>query len=149
MKNEEKNNSYLQPSTIRKLNSIAQEKDLNYVNSEIVEFLVEFYFENRSEEMRTLLTNREGVLQTRLLGTIIEELKNLRLNVNLIEHNNKMMMEFWNHYFIMTGASTLDSTEKLISAPYQEAERLIRERIAHNKQRKLDDEMKRATFNNE
>lgn len=136
-------NLYLRPDTIEKISIIAQEKNFSY-DAEVIEYLVGNYFESRSEERQTLLADIDGLLQNRLLEAVVEDLKRLRVIVNVIDRDSKMMMEFWNHYFIMTGAKSLGSTEKLISVPFQEAEQLVRERIAHNRQKKLDKEMQRT-----
>ncbi|WP_342472402.1 hypothetical protein MHH70_01965 [Metasolibacillus sp. FSL H7-0170] len=136
----------LRPDTISKISQIARERNLKY-DAEVVEYLVTSYFENRTDERQTLLAEIDGLLQNRLLEAVVEDLRRMRVILNVVDRNSKMMMEFWNHYFIMTGAKSLGSTEKFISVPIQEAEQLVRERISHNRQKKLDKEMQRTVSN--
>ncbi|KYG92001.1 hypothetical protein A0U40_03420 [[Bacillus] sp. KCTC 13219] len=145
-KKKQKNLS-LRADTIEKIALIVQERNLKY-GAEAIEFLVDSYFENRSEERQSLLSDIDGLLQQRLLEAVVEDLNRLRLIVNVIDRDNKMMMEFWNHYFIMSGAKSLGSTDKFISVPFQEAEQLVRERIAHNRQKKIDKESKKLSTSN-
>ncbi|MCT6922825.1 hypothetical protein [Metasolibacillus sp.] len=147
LKKKQKNLS-LRPDIISKISLIAKERNLKY-DADVVEYLVSSYFENQTEERQTLLAEIDGLIQNRLLEAVVEDVKRMRVILNVIDRDNKMMMEFWNHYFIMTGAKSLGSTEKLISVPMQEANQLVRERIAHSRQKKLDQELKRSVPNNQ
>ncbi|KYG92056.1 hypothetical protein A0U40_03705 [[Bacillus] sp. KCTC 13219] len=151
MKNEQQKKKqktlYLRQDTIEKITLLVEEENFNS-DGEVIDFLVESYFESRFGG-KPLLAEIEGLLQQRLLETVIDDLKHLRATVNTIDCNTKMMMEFWNHYFLMSGANTLDSTEKIVSTPFEEAKQLVRERNAHNRQKKLEKEMEGTPTNSQ
>ncbi|WP_107841201.1 hypothetical protein [Metasolibacillus meyeri] len=144
MNNVQQKPIYFRPDISEKISLIVAENNLA-CEEEAIEFLVESYFERRLDEPQTLLGDLDGILQQRLLEAVIHDLKHLRMTVNAINSDTKMLLEFWNHYFIMSDEELLQSTEELVSAPFQKAERLVRERMAHNRQKKLDDAIKRMT----
>ncbi|UDK94873.1 hypothetical protein EYB33_00535 (plasmid) [Lysinibacillus sphaericus] len=40
----------------------------------------------------------------RVFEPLTEDLKRVRVTGNVIDRNTQMLLEFWNHYFIMTDA---------------------------------------------
>ena len=61
-----------------------------------------------------------------ILEPITEDLKRVRITGNVIDRNTQMMLEFWNHYFIMTDAKQLGSTERLKTVPFIQSEELVK-----------------------
>lgn len=77
------------------------------------------------------------------LSPLKNDLNRIRIAANIIDKHVQMILEFWNHYFVIHEFKALGTTEKLKTNELREAEELIMKRIAHNRQRKLDSETKR------
>ncbi|MFB2514948.1 hypothetical protein [Lysinibacillus sp. OTC-L20] len=145
-----KKNFWLTDSTILKLEQLANEKNLTLGG--VIEYLIETLYAHETSQNQALLAEVEAMMHKHLhsiLEPITEDLKRVRVTGNVIDRNTQMMLEFWNHYFIMTDAKELGSTERLKTAPYKQAEELIKSRIAHNRQKKIDQETKRALSDNQ
>lgn len=145
-----KKNFWLTDSTILKLEQLATEKNLTLGG--VIEYLIETLYAHETSQNQALLTEVEAMMHKylhNLLEPITEDLKRVRVTGNVIDRNTQMMLEFWNHYFIMTDAKQLGSTERLKTVPYIQAEELIKSRIAHNRQKKIDQETKRALSDNQ
>lgn len=149
MSNENKKqqkNLFLTESTIKKIEQLKKDRKLSS-HGAVIEYLVDSYFANESSQNQTLLTEIDAIMfqhLQRVFDPLTEDLKRVRVTSNVIDRNTQMMLEFWNHYFIMTDAKQLGSTDKYKTVPFEEAEGLIKDRIAHNRQKKIDRETKRA-----
>ncbi|WP_144787812.1 hypothetical protein [Lysinibacillus fusiformis] len=144
-------NLFLTESTINKIEQIKTDKKLSS-HGAVVEYLVDSYFANESSQNQALLGEIDAIMYRHLQGILeplTEDLKRVRVTGNVIDRNTQMMLEFWNHYFIMTDAKQLGSTDKYKTVPFEEAEELIKDRIAHNRQKKIDRETKRALSENQ
>ncbi|MEK4122311.1 hypothetical protein [Lysinibacillus sp. FSL K6-0102] len=154
MSNENKKqqkNLFLTESTIKKIEQLKKDRKLSS-HGAVIEYLVDSYFANESSQNQTLLTEIDAIMLQhlqRLLEPLTEDLKRVRVTSNVIDRNTQMMLEFWNHYFIMTDAKQLGSTDRLKTVPFNQAEELIKNRIAHNRQKKIDQETKRALPDNQ
>ncbi|MFW7188354.1 hypothetical protein [Lysinibacillus sp. BNK-21] len=154
MSNENKKqqkNLFLTESTIKKIEQLKKDRKLSS-HGAVIEYLVDSYFANESSQNQTLLTEIDAIMLQhlqRLLEPLTEDLKRVRVTSNVIDRNTQMMLEFWNHYFIMTEAKQLGSTDRLKTVPFNQAEELIKNRIAHNRQKKIDQETKRALPDNQ
>ncbi|EFI66368.1 hypothetical protein BFZC1_22367 [Lysinibacillus fusiformis ZC1] len=154
MSNENKKqqkNLFLTESTIKKIEQLKKDRKLSS-HGAVIEYLVDSYFANESSQNQTLLTEIDAIMLQhlqRLLEPLTENLKRVRVTSNVIDRNTQMMLEFWNHYFIMTDAKQLGSTDRLKTVPFNQAEELIKNRIAHNRQKKIDQETKRALPDNQ
>ena len=154
MSNENKKqqkNLFLTESTIKKIEQLKKDRKLSS-HGAVIEYLVDSYFANESSQNQKLLTEIDAIMLQhlqRLLEPLTEDFKRVRVTSNVIDRNTQMMLEFWNHYFIMTDAKKLGSTDKFKTVPFEEAEELIKGRIAHNRQKKIDRETKRALPDNQ
>lgn len=154
MSNENKKqqkNLFLTESTIKKIEQLKKDRKLSS-HGAVIEYLVDSYFANESSQNQTLLTEIDAIMLQhlqRLLEPLTEDLKRVRVTSNVIDRNTQMMLEFWNHYFIMTDAKQLGSTDRLKTVPFNQAEELIKNRIAHNRQKKMNQETKRALPDNQ
>ncbi|MEY2366384.1 hypothetical protein R6U76_10515 [Lysinibacillus capsici] len=145
-----KKNFWLTDSTILKLEELATEKNLTLGG--VIEYLIETLYAHETSQNQALLTEVEEMMHKHLhsiLEPITEDLKRVRITGNVIDRNTQMMLEFWNHYFIMTDAKQLGSTDRLKTVPFIQAEELVKNRIAHNRQKKIDHETKRALSDNQ
>lgn len=145
-----KKNFWLTDSTILKLEQLATDKNLTLGG--VIEYLIETLFAHETSQNQALLTEVEAMMQKHLqsiLEPLTDDLKRVRVTGNVIDRNTQMMLEFWNHYFIMTDAKQLGSTDKYKTVPFEEAEEVIKNRIAHNRQKKIDRETKRALSDNQ
>ncbi len=154
MSNENKKqqkNLFLTESTIKKIEQLKIDRKLSS-HGAVIEYLVDSYFANESSQNQALLTEIDAIMYRHLQGILEplkEDLKRLRVTGNVIDRNTQMMLEFWNHYFIMTDAKQLGSTDKYKTVPFEEAEEVIKDRIAHNRQKKIDRETKRTLSENQ
>lgn len=131
----------LSNDTREKIKMIAQEKKMSH--AEVIEHMVDKYFENRSEEYKALMKSIEELLNKVLdekLETLKQDVKQIRVIANVIDRNTQMMLEFWNHYFIANEFKMFATTETYRAEELNIAEQLVKKRIAHNRQRKLDRE---------
>ncbi|MBL3729694.1 hypothetical protein JIN86_08770 [Lysinibacillus sp. HST-98] len=145
-----KKNFWLTDSTILKLEQLANEKNLTLGG--VIEHLIETLYAHETSQNQALLAEVEAMMHKHLhsiLEPITEDLKRVRITGNVIDRNTQMMLEFWNHYFIITDAKQLGSTDRLKTVPFNQAEELIKNRIAHNRQKKIDQETKRALPDNQ
>ncbi|MEG0475980.1 MAG: hypothetical protein RR548_09810 [Carnobacterium sp.] len=137
--------TYLLPKdTVTKIEQFSAEKNLTYGGA--LSYFVDAYYENQSKENQMLLATIDTVLQKsmeNMMQPMLEDLKRIRVTGNVVDRNTQMMLEFWNHYFVMSNAKALGSTEKYKTTPLIEAEVLIKQRISHNRQKKIDWEAKR------
>lgn len=154
MSNENKKqqkNLFLTESTIKKIEQLKKDRKLTS-HGAVIEYLVDSYFANESAQNKVLLAEIDEMIVQhiqRVFEPLTEDLKRIRVTGNVIDRNTQMMLEFWNHYFIMTDAKQLGSTGRLKTVPYKQAEELIKNRIAHNRQKKIDQETKRALSDNQ
>ncbi|MFY2307156.1 hypothetical protein ACOSZE_06815 [Lysinibacillus fusiformis] len=154
MSNENKKqqkNLFLTESTIKKIEQLKIDRKLSS-HGAVIEYLVDSYFANESSQNQALLTEIDAIMfqhLQRVFEPLTEDLKRVRVTGNVIDRNTQMMLEFWNHYFIMTDAKQLGSTDKYKTMPFEEAEELIKDRIAHNRQKKIDRKTKRALSDNQ
>ncbi len=154
MSNENKKqqkNLFLTESTIKKIEQLKIDRKLSS-HGAVIEYLVDSYFATESSQNQALLTEIDAMMYQhlqRIFEPITEDLKRVRVTGNVIDRNTQMMLEFWNHYFIMTDAKQLGSTDKYKTVPFEEAEELIKDRIAHNRQKKIDRETKRTLSDNQ
>lgn len=117
----------LSADTILKLESMANEENVSL--SSIVERAVNDYYEKtniESQEVKEMLSNME------------KELRRIRIIGNGIDRDTKMLLEFWNHYFVVNEFNELATTEKYKTKELIEAEELISKRIVKDRQRRLD-----------
>ncbi|MFI2128725.1 hypothetical protein ACH434_01590 [Lysinibacillus fusiformis] len=144
-------NLFLTESTIKKIEQLKIDRKLSS-HGAVIEYLVDSYFANESSQNQALLTEIDAIMfqhLQRVVEPLTEDLKRVRVTGNVIDRNTQMMLEFWNHYFIMTDAKQLGSTDKYKTVPFEEAEELIKDRIAHNRQKKIDRKTKRALSDNQ
>lgn len=134
----------LAPDTINKLEQLSNEFQLAF--GATIDKVVALYFENRTEQHEVLVESIKGGME-QILRPMLEDLNRVRVTSNVIDRNTQMMIEFWNHYFVMSAHKTLGSTDKFKTVPVIEAEQLIKDRISHNRQKKLDWEAKRQKNN--
>lgn len=119
----------LSEKTVTRIEMIANEKSESY--SSVVEKAVEHYYKNMTEEERELEI---------ILKNILEELKTLRVIGNVINKDTNIMLEFWNHFFVVNDYKQLITTEKYKTKELHEAEQLINERIIKKRNKKLNRE---------
>ncbi|MEY2373359.1 hypothetical protein [Lysinibacillus capsici] len=154
MSNENKKqqkNLFLTESTIKKIEQLKKDRKLTS-HGAVIEYLVDSYFANESAQNKVLLAEIDEIIVQhvqRVFEPLNEDLKRIRVTGNVIDRNTQMMLEFWNHYFIMTDAKKLGSTDKFKTVPFEEAEELVKGRIAHNRQKKIDRETKRVLSDNQ
>lgn len=135
----------LSERTLNQLGELKKRSGENYKNNTtIIEYAVEQLYEKEHVQDELLMSEIENLLETKIKNQLLPILNRLVVIGNVLDRNNQMQMEFWNHYFIVTDGKTLGSTEKFKTKPFEEAEDLIKERIGHNRQKKLDWEMKRS-----
>lgn len=133
-------NILLTEDVVQKLVDLAAEKNLTFGG--VVEYLVVAHEEHRSAENEQLLTTMDTMIKKNLQDLLMDDVKRIRITANVIDRHTQMMLEFWNHYFIMTDAKSLGSTQRYKTIPFEEAEALVKERVAHNRQKKLDAEVR-------
>lgn len=123
---------------ITKIEQLAIEKKISHTAA--IEYMIGYYFENRSKQQNELI---------RMILEMKEDLKRIRVTGNVIDRDTKMMLEFWNHHFVVNDFKELATTEKYKTEELKEAETLVKKRIAHNRQRKIDWENKRRKVSNQ
>lgn len=134
-------NILLREDVVQKLVDLAAEKNLTFGG--VVEYLVVVHEEHRSTENEKLLATMDTMIKKNLQELLMDDVKRIRITANVVDRSTQMMLEFWNHYFIVTDAKTLGSTQRYKTIPFEEAEVLVKERIAHNRQKKLDAEVRK------
>ncbi|GLY11965.1 hypothetical protein [Pseudobacillus badius] len=130
--------------TIKKIQVLAKEQGLNYTTA--IEFAINKYFEERHEDNIALINSIDKLIENKLnekLNSLRNDLNRVRIATNIIDKHVQMMLEFWNHYFVIHDFKKLGTTEQYKTKELIEAEELIIKRIAYNRQRKLDHESKR------
>ncbi|MEK4031289.1 hypothetical protein MKZ02_22560 [Pseudobacillus sp. FSL P4-0506] len=130
--------------TVDKILTLANEKNISQTSA--IELAMDRYFEDRHEERISLIESIDSLVERHLeekLTPLKNDLNRVRIAANIIDKHVQMILEFWNHYFVIHEFKALGTTEKLKTNELQEAEELIMKRIAHNRQRKLDSETKR------
>ena len=131
---------------LKHLKVLASEMKMS--QGEVIEYFIEKNIKGRSEEHK-LLKDTISTLFKEELSPVISDLNRIRVASNVIDRNVQMTMEFWNHYFLVNDFKALGTIEKIKTGLFREAEVHIQERIAHNRQRKLDWESKRKQKDNE
>ncbi|MFD1707548.1 hypothetical protein ACFSCZ_12520 [Siminovitchia sediminis] len=140
----------LTSDTVQKIEQLSFEENTSQANA--IEIMVQQFFENREKERVALLEAIEKLVDQKLIENLSgmqEDLKRIRVTGNVIDRNVQMQLEFWNHYFIVNEFKELATTEKYKTEELTEAEVVVKNRIAHNRQRKLDWESKRKKDNNQ
>lgn len=134
----------LSTDTVEKIELLSKEKKLTYGGT--IELIVDAYFESRTEKHKVLMESLDVLLEKKFddkLAGVLEGLNRVRVASNVIDRNVQMELEFWNHYFVVNNAKALGSTEKHKTIQLSEAEELVKNRIRHNRQKKIDWENKR------
>ncbi|QNK89102.1 hypothetical protein H7992_05095 [Sporosarcina sp. resist] len=134
----------LSKKTIGKIQDYSKEENMS--NAAVIEYAVKQLFENRTEEHKVLIDSLDMLLEKKFddkLAGVLEGLNRVRVASNVIDRNVQMGLEFWNHYFVVNNAKALGSTDKHKTVQVIEAEELIKKRIGHNRQKKIDWENKR------
>lgn len=126
----------LNHKTVERIEQIAIEKNMTRTNA--IEYMIESYFENRSEEHQALMNSIEERLNKILDERVAEDLKRTRVIANVIDNNTQMMMEFWNHYFLVNDFKELGTTEKYKAEELKVAEQLVKKRIAERRRLKFE-----------
>lgn len=125
----------LNEKSIEKVKSLSKEK--NITNTDALELMIGSYFADRTEEHHMLKEELDSLLK-RELKELDAKLERVRVSANLIDRHTQMQLEFWNHYFAANNFKHFGSTELHKMEELTEAEAIVRNRIAHNRQRKLD-----------
>jgi hypothetical protein len=123
-----------------KIKQIAEEKKCSEVNA--ITIVVDDYMQQKGEQQSALLDAISQLMDEKL-GEIKESLHRLQVTGNVIDRDTKMILEFWNHYFVVNKFKHFISTEKFKTDEVKEAEALIKERISKHRQRKLEWEQKK------
>lgn len=138
----------LSERTLEQLGELKKRSGENYKNNTaIIEYAIKQLYEKEHSQHELLITDIDELVDLKFKEQLLPYLNRLVVIGNVLDRNIQMQMEFWNHYFIMTDAKQLGSTEKLKTKPFEEGEALIKERIGHNRQKKIDRDNKR--INNE
>jgi len=140
MADKKRKNLSLEVDTINKIKALST--DENKSESAMVDKAIERYFMGRDEEHNVLVETLSKIFDEKL-KILIEDLKRVKVTGNVIDRDTKMMMEFWNHYFVANEFNMFITTEQHKTKEFSEAESLIKKRISENRQRKLDWEEKR------
>lgn len=128
MTNVKKGSYYrLSNDTKEKIKMLAQEKKMSHADA--IEYMVESFFENRSEEHKAL---------DEKLKTLIEDMERMRVIANVIDRNTQMMLEFWNHYFIANEFKMFATTDMYKAEELNIAEQIVKKRIAERRQLKYE-----------
>lgn len=135
----------LRKDIIQKIEQLAAEEKCSH--GDAIELMVNKYFENKDKKHQALMEDMSNLLDEKL-NEMKEDLKRIRITSNVIDRDTKMMLEFWNHYFVVNDFKELGTTDKFKTEEFKEAEALIKKRIAHHHQKKLDREMKRKKVTN-
>lgn len=106
---------------------IADERKISQAHA--IEWLTDEYIRSKAEKESETM---------KLLLELKEDVRRVRAASNVIDRNTQMQIEFWNHYFIVNKFKMLGSTEKYKAEELTEAEELVKKRIAHLRQKKLD-----------
>lgn len=117
-------------------------REMKMSQGEVIEYFIEKNIKGRSEEHKLLKDTISALLKEEL-SPVISDLNRIRVTSNVVDRNVQMAMEFWNHYFLVNDFKALGTTEMLKTELFIEGEVLIKNRIAHYRQRKLDLESKR------
>ncbi|WP_107942667.1 hypothetical protein [Metasolibacillus fluoroglycofenilyticus] len=133
--------------TLQQLEELKHRDGGSYTS--ILESAVEQLYLKTYTQNEMLLGEIERLLDVKMSELLMPDLKRLIVIGNVLDRNIQMQMEFWNHEFVMSAAKGLGSTDKHLSAPFREAQELIKQRIAHNRQKKLDKEAKRVSSSNQ
>lgn len=120
---------------VDKIEQLAKEKNMSYTAA--LELMIDSYFVDRTEEFHILTESWDG-LMSKKMSELDAKLEKIRITSNVIDRHTQMSMEFWNHYFAANQFKQLGSTELYRTEELKEAEMIVRNRIAHNRQKKLD-----------
>lgn len=124
-------------------NTIKKEADDNGISQgEVIRLAVNNYVGMKSEEYSEMKTMMEEVLEIVLdnkLAKIKEDVNKIRIASNKIDNSTQLNTEFLNHWFTLHN----DSDEVVHTGRYKTMEikfleQLIKDRISHNRQRKID-----------
>lgn len=137
---------HITQNQLDKIKELSSEKNISY--SQVVGLAIDHLYKNKEQEYH-LMKNMFSELIDEKLSHLHEVLNKVWVTGNVIDKNTKMEQEFWNHYFLVEEPDVLGSTEKYKSEQLIEAEKLIKDRIAHNRQRKLEWEEKRKKVSTE
>ena len=135
MADKKRKNLSLEVDTIKKIKALSM--DENKSESAIVDKAIELYYMDRDKEHNVLIETLSQIFDEKL-KVIIDDLKRVKVTGNVIDRDTKMMMEFWNHYFVATEFNMFVTTEQHKTKELSVAEALIKKRISENRQRKLD-----------
>lgn len=130
----------LKRNTIERILNYAEQE--NMTESSVVDLAVEQFLKDKEVEHALLVKTIANVLDQKL-EPFKEDLNRIRVTSNVIDRDTKMMLEFWNHYFVVNEFNMLATTEEHKTNELKQAENLIKKRISENRQRKLDWESKR------
>lgn len=140
MTNVKKGSYYrLSNDTKEKIKMLAQEKKMSHADA--IEYMVESFFENRSEEHKALMQSIEERLNKVIdekLKTLIEDMERMRVIANVIDRNTQMMLEFWNHYFIANEFKMFVTTDMYKAEELNIAEQIVKKRIDERRQLKYE-----------
>lgn len=134
----------LSEGTLSKIKAVEVERNCNQTAA--LEHIVNQYYADRVEQHHMMMVLFDELLERKLnekLEQIKEDTKRIRIAANVSDRNIQMMMEFWNHYFIVNDFKTLGTTDKIKTDELKEAETLISKRISESRQKKIDSQNKR------
>ncbi|WP_121639557.1 hypothetical protein [Virgibacillus sp. Bac330] len=126
--------------TKNKIKQIAEENKCSEVNA--ITRVIDIYIQQK-EEQQSVLLDAVSQLMDEKLGELKESLHRLQVTGNVIDRDTKMILEFWNHYFVVNKFQNFISTEKFKTDEVKEAETLIKDRISKHRQRRLEWEQKK------
>lgn len=130
----------LTPLTVARIEQFAKEEEVT--NTEALEIMIQDYFKNRTDDYYKLEQFIETIM-TRFLTTISSDIQHIRKSNTAIDSHTQMLLEFWNHYFLINDFNQLGSTEVMKAPELNVAEEVVRNRISHRLQRKITQEKKR------
>lgn len=128
----------LDEDTIGMIDEIALTKKVS--KSDALQYIVEEYY---TELHSNKLASLEAILLMEL-KKMQEDLSRIRGTANVIDRHAQMQTEFWNHYFTGHPSKEFVTTEKYQRKELQEAEMLVKKRVAENRQKKVDYEKRKG-----
>ncbi|WP_088051882.1 hypothetical protein [Virgibacillus dakarensis] len=130
----------LSQATKEKIKAIAAEKHVS--QADVITTAIDHYYADCEEEY-VVSKNMITDLIDEKLETMQERLHRIQVTGNVIDRDNKILLEFMNHYYLMNGFKDLITTEKYKTNGIQQAENLIQKRIHKQRQKKLDYEKRK------
>lgn len=135
-------NLSLRLTTIEKIKVLSDQE--GEFESAIVDRAIEAYYKDKEEYYHMMKEMISEVFDEKF-SNIDEKMKRIWLTGNVIDRHTKMMMEFWNHYFVVGNFDMFASTKQIKSSMLDEAERIVKGDIQAQRKRKLThDENKKA-----